>query len=58
MAPRIKLIVDDTYVLIHEYDVEGFTSHINSIDESTTSSLPSNLKQTANCPSWTCVHTS
>ena len=25
--------VDDTYVLIHECDVEGFTSHINSIDD-------------------------
>ena len=25
--------VDDTYVLIHEYDVEGFTSHINNVDD-------------------------
>ena len=25
--------VDDTYVRIHEYDVEGFTRHINSIDD-------------------------
>ena len=24
--------VDDTFVLIHEYDVESFTAHINSID--------------------------
>ena len=24
---------DDTYVRIHEYDVEGFTRHINNIDD-------------------------
>ena len=24
--------MDDTFVVIHEYDVESFTSHINSID--------------------------
>ena len=24
--------VDDTFVKIHEYDVDGFTAHINSID--------------------------
>ena len=24
--------VDDTFVVIHEYDIEGFTKHINSID--------------------------
>ena len=24
--------VDDTFVVIHEYDVESFTNHINSID--------------------------
>ena len=25
--------VDDTYVRIHEYDIKGFTKHINSIDD-------------------------
>ena len=25
--------VDDTFVCIHEYNIEGFTNHINSIDE-------------------------
>ena len=25
--------VDDTYVRIHEYDIKGFTRHINSIDD-------------------------
>ena len=32
--PSLSLrYVDDTYVRIHEYDVEGFTRHINTIDD-------------------------
>ena len=41
--------VDDTFTVLHEYDMEEFTEHINSIH---TSNSLSNLRRRASFPSW------
>ena len=43
--------VDDTFTVLHEYDVEEFTERINTALIHTSNSL-SNLRRTASFPSW------
>ena len=46
--------VDDTFVMIHEYFVNEFTEHLNSIDENISS--PPKRKRKASCDSCTTLN--